>query len=305
VVFTQHVLVSILKQYLRTDLLPEYIDIVLMRHSPLNARASLSNLDSLMLSIKQNGLLQPIIVRPNANKFEVVAGNRRLEACKRLHWVRIPCLVKELSDKQAYEIGLIENIERETLTPVEMARAFQQYVKEKGWGGVRTLAQTIGRSEEYVSHKIALLSLPPSVLELIDSEKISPSSAHELVWMKNEKDQKRLAKAIVAKKLSAKKVREIVVVSRSSELAINNIVEGVHTTKTKREKSSVEKAVTLLDKSTLTLRICVLRLDSIIEELDNQVVNSDGLKDLLIKKRLNVHNQIDELIRFKKSINIV
>ena len=95
-------------------------------------------------------------------KFEVVAGNRRLEACKRLHWLKVPCLVRELSDKEAYEIGLIENIERETLTPIEEAKAFQMYVKEKGWGGVKALAEKIGRSEEYVSHKIALLSLPSS-----------------------------------------------------------------------------------------------------------------------------------------------
>jgi ParB family chromosome partitioning protein len=299
-------LTSILKQYLRSDLLPEYIDIALLRHFPLNVRADLSNLDSLMASIKQNGLLQPIIVRPKNNKFEVVAGNRRLEACKRLHWVRIPCLVKELSDKQAYEISLIENIERETLTPVEMARAFERYVKERGWGGVRELAQTIGRSEEYVSHKIALLSLPPSVLELIESEKISPSSAHELVWMKDAKEQKMLAKAIVEKKLSAKKVREVVVLSRrNSELGVNDIVDSVYTSRTKSEKSAAEKMITFLDKSILTLRICVLRLDSIIEELDNQEVDSDNsLKELLIRKRLNVHNQIDEIIRFKKSISI-
>jgi ParB family chromosome partitioning protein len=299
-------LVSILKQYLRTDLLPEYIDIALIRHSSLNARATLSNLDTLMQSIKQNGLLQPIIVRPNSNKFEVVAGNRRLEACKRLHWIRLPCLVKELSDKQAYEIGLIENIERETLTAVEMARAFQRYVKEKGWGGIRALAQTIGRSEEYVSHKIALLSLPPSVLELIEAEKISPSSAHELVWMKDSKDQKTLAKAIVEKNLSAKKVREVVVLTRrNSGLEVNDIVDSVYGSKVRREKSSAEKMITFLDKSILTLRICVLRLDSIIEELDNQEVDSDSLKELLIRKRLNVHNQIDELIRFKKTIDVL
>src|SRR5208283_5157532 len=98
-------------------------------------RKTLSNLGSLIESIKENGLLQPIIVRLSGNKFEVVAGNRRLEACKRLHWLKIPGLVRELSDKEAYEIGLIENIERETLTPVEEAKAFQLYVKAKGWGG--------------------------------------------------------------------------------------------------------------------------------------------------------------------------
>lgn len=302
---SQYGLVSLLKQYLGTDLLPEYLEIALIQRSALSSRATLSNLESLVLSIKQNGLLQPIIVRPNRAKFEVVAGNRRLEACKRLHWVRVPCLVKELSDKQAYEIGLIENIERETLTPVEMARAFQKYVKEKGWGGVKALAQAIGRSEEYVSHKIALLSLPPTVLELIESEKISPGSAHELIWIKDAKDQETLAKAIVENKLSSKKVREVVVLSRNTGFGVSDILDGVYPSRIKQhQKSSAEKMVVFLEKSILALRICVVRLDSIIEELDNQM-SCDSLKELLIRKRLNIHNQIDELIRFKKSINII
>jgi ParB family chromosome partitioning protein len=303
-------LVSILKQYLRTDILPEYIDINLVRHSALNARENLSNLESLILSIKQNGLLQPIIVRPSGSKFEVVAGNRRLEACKRLHWVRIPCLVKDLSDKETYEIGLIENIERETLTPIETARAFQRYVKEKGWGGVKALARTIGRSEEYVSHKIALLSLPPLVLDLINSDKISPSAAHELIWMKDAEDQKTLGRAIVQKKLSAKKVREMVILSKNGveidDLVTDNklvVEEGLSSTKSP-ERAVAEKRMRLLDNSILTLRICVLRLDSLIEELDDQS-KSDSLREILIKKRFYVHNQIDELIRFKKSIVIL
>lgn len=301
-------MVSALKQYLRTDIIPEYVDIGLVRHSLLNARENLSNLESLVSSIRQNGLLQPIIVRPAKNKFEVVAGNRRLEACRKLHWVRIPCLVKELTDKQAYEIGLVENIERETLSPIEMARAFEQYVKEKGWGGVKALAESIGRSEEYVSHKIALLSLPPTVLELIDSDKLSPSTAHELIWLKNAKDQQTLAKVVVDNKLSAKKVREMVVLSKSHEEAgvhFDDVVEAyARSDEGKGERVTVEKSLKILDKSILTLRICVLRLDSIIEESDDQV-RSESLRELLIKKRLNVHNQIDELIRFKKSFSVV
>ncbi len=90
---------STIKQYLRADLVPEYIDVKLINHSRNNARTELSNLGSLCNSIKENGLLQPIIVRLSGNKFEVVAGNRRLEACKRLHWVKIPCLVRELADR--------------------------------------------------------------------------------------------------------------------------------------------------------------------------------------------------------------
>ncbi len=292
---------STIKQYLRKDLVPEYIDVKLIQHSPNNARKTLSNIESLIDSIKENGLLQPIIVRLSGNKFEVVAGNRRLEACKRLHWLKIPSLVRELSDKEAYEIGLIENIERETLTPVEEAKAFQLYVKEKGWGGAKSLAEKIGRSEEYVSHKIALLSLPKLVLDLISSDKISPSAAHELIWIKNADDQKALAKTTAELGISAKKVREAVVLSKSGQ-CMDNVLSTMTVARGGRPKDAAEKRMKLLEKSILTLRICMLRLDSIIEELDNEL-RSDSLREVLIQKRLLIHNEIDELIHMKKSLS--
>lgn len=291
---------STIKQYLRTDLVPEYIDVKLIQHSETNARANISNLISLITSIKQNGLLQPIIVRLTGNRFEVVAGNRRLEACKRLHWVKIPCLVRELSDREAYEIGLIENIERETLTPIEEANAFQLYVKQKGWGGVKSLAEKIGRSEEYVSHRIALLSLPKAVLELITSDKISPSTAHELVWMKGADAQKALARTAAELGLPAKKVREAVVLSKNGQ-NVDDIISAIDGTRLGRVKDTAEKRSKLLEKSILTLRICILRLDSIIEEIDNES-GSDSLRQILIQKRLLVHNEIDDLIHLKKSM---
>ncbi|MDG6994513.1 MAG: ParB/RepB/Spo0J family partition protein [Nitrososphaerota archaeon] len=293
-------MVSTIKQYLRTDLVPEYIDVKLIQHSQNNARTYLSNLNSLIASIKQNGLLQPIIVRLSGSRFEIVAGNRRLEACKKLHWVKIPCLVRELSDKEAYEIGLIENIERETLTPIEEARSFQLYIKQKGWGGVKSLAEKIGRSEEYVSHRIALLGLPKIVLELISSDKLSPSAAHEIVWMKNADEQKMLAKTAAELGLPAKKVREAVVLSKSGQ-KMDDIVSAMDSRELGRVKDAAEKQSKLLDKSILTLRICILRLDSIIEEIDNET-GSESLRQILIQKRLLVHNEIDDLIHLKKSM---
>jgi len=295
-------LASTIKQYLRADLVPEYIDVKLINHSRNNARTELSNLGSLCNSIKENGLLQPIIVRLSGNKFEVVAGNRRLEACKRLHWVKIPCLVRELADREAYELGLIENIERETLSPVEEAIAFQLYVKNKGWGGVKSLAEKIGRSEEYVSHRIALLSLPKSVLDLISTDKISPSAAHELVWMKDSEGQSKLAKGAAELGLSAKKVREAVILARNGH-EVKEVLSSLDSPSKRRVRDAWERQTKLLDKSILTLRICILRLDSIIEELDNEA-RSETLRRVLIQKRLLIHNQIDDLIHLKKSTGL-
>lgn len=287
-----------MKQYLRGDLVPEFIDVKLIQHSRYNSRTSPTNLRSLIDSVKQNGLLQPILVRISESRFEVVAGNRRLEACKRLHWVKIPCLVRELSDREAFEIGLVENIERETLTPIEEAKAFQLYVQERGWGGVKSLAERIGRSEEFVSHRIALLGLPKSVLELISSDKISPSAANELVWMKDSEGQESLAKTAVKLGLSAKKVREVVVLSKNGHKT-DDIISCIDDRKDSED--SMERQLKLLEKSILTLRICILKLDSIIEEVDNET-KSDSLRQVLIQKRLHIHNDIDDFILVKKSL---
>jgi ParB family transcriptional regulator, chromosome partitioning protein len=303
-------LVSRLNHYFRHEGVPEYVDIRLIDSSPWNARGHSSNLETLMASVRTSGLLQPIIVRIVKQRFQVVAGNRRLEACKRLHWVRIPCLVKEFTDKGAYEIGLIENIERETLSPLEEARAFKKYVQEAGWGGVSELAAAIGRSKEYVSHRISLLELPRDVLDLISTDKVAPSSVSELIWMKDEKGQRALAKALTEMKLSTSKVREAVRMFRDG-VAIDEVVESVAPFYSKIGGAASQEAARnreysrLLDKAVLVLRICMVRLDSIIEELESGVdasYNLDNLKRILIQKRLLIHNQIGELIQLKNSL---
>ncbi|MHB8566397.1 MAG: ParB/RepB/Spo0J family partition protein [Nitrososphaerales archaeon] len=295
-------MVTRLNHYLRPDLIPEYVDSRLIDPSEWNARDPILHLESLMDSIRTKGLLQPIIIRIVGQRFEVVAGNRRLEACKRLHWVRIPCLVREFTDKEAFEIGLVENIERKTLSPIEEARAFQKYVHESGWGGLTELARAVGRSKEYVSHRISLLRLPRDVLDLISTDKISPSSAHELVWMDNHKGQQVLAGALVNRKLPTSKVREAVKMFKDG-MEMDGVLGSIGAKDLKKAQdvtSKNRKYSRLLDKSILTLRICIVRLDSIIEELESGA-DTDNLKHLLIQKRLLIHNQIDELIQLKRS----
>ena len=292
------------------DLVPEYVDSRLIDNSPWNARTLTVNLESLMESIRVNGLLQPIIVRIAKKRFEVVAGNRRLEACKRLHWVRIPCLIRDFTDKEAFEIGLVENIERKTLSPVEEAIAFQKYAQKTGWGGVTELARAIGRSKEYVSHRMSLLKLPADVLDLISTEKIAPSSGHELIWMKNPNGQRKLARALVGKNVPTIKVREAVNLFREG-MEMDSVLESMEQENPSKQNNAAtaperkaflknRKYTKLLDKSILCFRICMVRMDSLIEELETGE-NEDLLRQLLIKKRLLIHNQINDLIQLKRS----
>jgi ParB family transcriptional regulator, chromosome partitioning protein len=113
----------------------------------------------LINSIHEKGLLQPIIVRPKGDRFEVVAGNRRLEACRKLKHRKIKAMILEIDDKTAYEIAITENVQRRTLDPLEEAPAFKKYCDEYGWGSQSELARKIGKSQEFVSQdKVAGLT---------------------------------------------------------------------------------------------------------------------------------------------------
>ena len=121
-------------------------------------RTNMNSLEELAESIKKIGLLQPIVIRINhSENFEIVAGNRRFNAYKKLGRRKIACHVVEIDDKTAYEVSIIENVQRHTLDPIEEGLAFRKYVVEFGWGGVSELAQKLSKSTSYVCKRIKLV----------------------------------------------------------------------------------------------------------------------------------------------------
>jgi ParB family transcriptional regulator, chromosome partitioning protein len=189
--------------------------------------ASLSqqeSIDELSRSIKKHGLLQPIIVRPINRGFEIVAGHRRFQACKLLRWKTIPAMVKDVSDKDAFEIQLVENIQRKTLDPIEEAQAFKLYVRDYGWGGVTYLAETIMKSEQYVSSRIQLLKLPQNVKDKVKSGELKVSHAFELLGLEG-KSLEIMSDDIINKNMSVKDIRR-----HKSQLAFAKDKETVENT---------------------------------------------------------------------------
>jgi ParB family transcriptional regulator, chromosome partitioning protein len=164
------------------------------------------SIDELSRSIKKHGLLQPIIVRPINRGFEIVAGHRRFQACKILRWKTIPAMVKDVSDKDAFEIQLVENIQRRTLDPIEEAQAFKLYVRDYGWGGITYLAETIMKSEQYVSSRIQLLKLPQNVIDKVKSGELKVSHAFELLSLEG-KSLENMSDDIINKNMSIKEIR--------------------------------------------------------------------------------------------------
>ena len=169
-------------------------------------------LDELAASIKANGVIQPIVVRPMPgfpHQFEIVAGERRWQAAKLAGLDEIPAVVRDLSDEEALAVALIENIQREDLTPAEEARALSRLAGEYALTHER-LAEIIGRSRAAVSNLIRLLDLPAAVLALVDAKKLSMGHARALLGLAKEAEREQFAQLIVERDLSVRQTEEMV-----------------------------------------------------------------------------------------------
>lgn len=127
---------------------------------------SLDGVNELAVSVREHRLLQPIVVRPLQHEYEVVTGNRRLAAMRLLRLRKISSHIIDQTDKEAYEVALVENVQHKTMNSIE-AVAFSQYVESYGWDGISDLARRIGRSQEFVTRRIQLLRLSERIREEI------------------------------------------------------------------------------------------------------------------------------------------
>jgi ParB family chromosome partitioning protein len=172
-------------------------------------------LEELAASIKANGVIQPIVVRPlpdgtpGAARYEIVAGERRWQAAKLAGLQDIPTIVRELSDRQAAAVGLIENVQREELTAAEEARALKQLTEEFSLTQ-QEVADSVGRSRAAVSNLIRLLDLPESVVALIDSKALSMGHARALLGLEDGAERVRVAKLVVARGMSVRETEKLV-----------------------------------------------------------------------------------------------
>jgi ParB family transcriptional regulator, chromosome partitioning protein len=278
----------------------EQIEMKMIRPSNFAVRDKFQEsleMESLMSSIREHGLLQPILIRPRLNGFEIVAGHRRFHACKSLRWRFIACKIREMSDKQAFEIMLTENIQRKSMDPVEEAEAFRKYVLEYGWGGVSELGRKIGKSEEYVSHRIQLLKLPEDVKEQIIVNRLNVSQAFELTNVPESRLLEFTSK-IMQKNLTVKQIREV-----KAAIKEESLYESSSPVNELSNVIPIVRKVKFAKKTSLALKITLARLDTIIEEaeMNIQPEQRKEIIDFLMCIRLRIHSMIDETIRFKNS----
>lgn len=276
----------------------EQIEMKMIHHSSFAVRDKFQRYseddESLVTSIREHGLIQPILIRPLSHGFEIVAGHRRYQACKSLRWRFIPCKIREMTDKQAFEIQLSENIQRKSMDPIEEAEAFRRYVIDFGWGGVSDLAKKIGKSEEYVSHRIQLLKLPEEIKEKIASHMLNVSKAIEISSIPIEK-QSQIVGEIIENNLSVKRIRELKMILR------DNVTEDCTNKDFINTKNYISKSLKITKKASLSLKVNLARIDNLIEETQISIEpeNRTEITNFLMELRIRIHELIDDTIKFK------
>lgn len=168
-----------------------------------------SALKELSESISMHGIIQPIILNKNKDRYLIVAGERRFRAAKMAGLKAVPAVVKEYSEQQVKEIALLENIQREDLNAIEAARAMKELLDAYNWTQ-EELATRLGKSRPAVSNLLRLLTLQPEVVAMIESGKLSPGHARSLVVVTDPKAQIRLAELATTKKVTVRDLEDAV-----------------------------------------------------------------------------------------------
>lgn len=192
----------------------EEIDILQVAPNPHQPRKNFSpeKLQELSDSIKQHGILQPIVVSQNGNQYELIMGERRLQAAKLAGLTKISAIVREATDQQKLELAIIENVQRHDLNPVEEARSYEQLVQEFGLKQ-EEVAEKVGKSRSAVANKLRLLGLPVEIQRAIIEGKITEGHAKAILAIDNPEKQRALFDLILKSNLTVRqtedKTREI------------------------------------------------------------------------------------------------
>lgn len=174
-------------------------------------------IEDLAASIRENGLIQPLVVRPRGEEgWELVAGERRWRALRLLGWERAPAIVRELRDEQMLVLALVENLQREDLSPLEEAAGYRQLVEEFGLTQ-QEVGERVGRDRSTVANTLRLLALPPEVRELVAGGTLSAGHARAILGLADPPAQVRLAREVVDRGLTVRQTERRVRRLRAEE----------------------------------------------------------------------------------------
>ena len=186
------------------------VPIALIERNPRNPRRAFAeaDLEELAASLKKHGIVQPLVVRPvagAAERYEIIAGERRWRAAQRAGVHEVPVTVLDVSDREALELAIVENVQRTDLNPVEEARGYQALIEEFSYRQGE-LGETIGKSRVHVANTLRLLKLPAPVLEMLETGVLSAGHGRALL---SASDPEALARRVVAKGLSVRETERL------------------------------------------------------------------------------------------------
>lgn len=179
-------------------------------------------LKELSASIKEHGVIQPIIVRKIGDKYEIIAGERRYKASTMAGLIKIPAIIRNLDDKEASKVALLENLQRKDLTAIEEARTYQK-ILELDSMTQEELGRTMGKSQAAIANKMRLLSLPDEVQEALLQDKISERHARSLLNLDKSEDQINMLQAVINNRMTVRELDEKIkeIKGDSSQTSIN------------------------------------------------------------------------------------
>ena len=242
-----------------------------------------SALDELAASIREHGVLQPILVRPlGPNTYQIVAGERRWRASRQAGLETIPALIEDIDDDTALEIAIIENLQREDLSPLEEATMYDRMIRDHGYS-IRKLADKLGKDKGYLENRLRLADAPEEIRELVSLRKDTVSHAYELMKVQDPKKRRKLAGQVASGELSLVKLREK--------------IEG------RRPRSRVEELPSVddvaVDEPTAT--------DDAADDADWVVARPAGplTDDSLVQARHQLNDAVEDLVSVLRSPDVV
>jgi len=187
------------------------LDIEKIKSNPLQPRMKFKqeSLDELAQSIKESGVLQPVIVVPEGNDYRIIVGERRWRAAQKIGLKKIPALIRSMQKVQQLETSLTENLQREDLNPLEIALAYQKMIQELNYTQ-QEIAEKVGKDRASVANYLRLLKLPKEIQDNLAENKISMGHARALIALEDPKLQVSVSRQIVKKQLSVRDVEKLV-----------------------------------------------------------------------------------------------
>lgn len=187
------------------------VDIELIEPNPKQPRTRFTeeNLEELTQSIRANGIVQPIVIRRQGTKFQIVAGERRWRAAQRAGLQKVPAVVRNIVDEKLLELALIENIQRQELNPIEEAKAYKNLVDNIGLTQ-EIIAERVGKNRTVITTHLRLLKLPSDVQKLVEEGNITAGHAKALLMASDAETQRNIAKKIIELSLSVRETEKAV-----------------------------------------------------------------------------------------------